>query len=257
MQTILNIFENYGWSGIIVIILIAALYYLLKQRQKEFKTELNNGLNSVADKITDSITSQNSKLVDAMNMQNEKLIDYIVSSKDAERSRHDTMVSDRMNVSSEVMDKIKIMMHHNNANRVIVIEFHNSYQNMNGIPFAKYSCTYEWFQRGIAPIAQKCLNMPYSSLSNVMDDVYKSRNGIVTYNTLDEFKLYNPTLYSWLSEDNAKALIYSAMYDNKNNIIGFIIFEYHSEIPSHIDYNEISLDTAAVSSIINLNYKYS
>ena len=256
MTNILNIFETYGWAGIIVIVLIGIIYLLIKSFKQQVHTDLNVGIDKIADKITDSMSKQNETLVSTINQQNEKMLEYIVSRRSEEEKDHTVMVEERMSLSNEINQKLRDILNINNAHRVLIIEFHNSFKNMSGVPFAKYSCTYEWLAIGASSIALHAKNESFSTSAAVVDDIIKNDGWQKVYNDIEELQDVSPTLYSLWNDNNAKSLIYNAMYDQSNMMIGMLIVEFKGAIPPHVKMEELKFDAAQISSIINLRYKY-
>lgn len=258
MSSIFSIFEQYGWPGLLTIILIGIVWFLLRKSRNDFKDDITKGISDIATSITDSISKQNDVLIKTMQEQNTQLINHIIENKQHDKEIHDEMISQKMELSSEINSNLLTVLNVNNADRVGVIEFHNSYNNLLGVPFAKYSIQYEQTKRGayIEPLSTKCSNMPFSTISGIVDDIYHSDGWQIKYENINDIEVKSSTLYYLLNEVGAKALIFNAMYDTNNKMIGILFLEYHHEIPNHINYDELKIDTAQITSIINLRYKY-
>ena len=259
---ILLFFDKYGIEGIAIILgsalICSIMYVVVKKFVSNIDSSLNSGMENLAIKITDNITAQNDRLIDKIQAQNDNLIDYIINSKKQEKEDHAEMLSERMNISCDINGMLKDIMLETHAHRVSVIEFHNSFQNLCGIPFAKYSCTYEWFKQGISALSKICKGLPFSSISSIVKDIFDKDDHQVIYGDIDnELKESNPILYSFFKEAHTHGMICNAMYDNKNTMIGLLLLEFPGEVPTHIDYNDLNTHTIQISSIINLKYKYS
>ena len=64
-------------------------------------------------------------------------------------------------------------------------------------------------------------------------------------------------LYSLMSNiPNVKHIVYTALYDNNRKMIGILCLEYHCDIPSHLEMNQLEIESAQLSSILNLRYKF-
>ena len=55
---------------------------------------------------------------------------------------------------------------------------------------------------------------------------------------------------------NIKNIVYTALYDNNQKMIGILCLEYHCNIPAHLEFNQLEIESAQLSSILNLRYKF-
>ena len=228
MEKLYDIFLTYGWEGLIGIAFLILLIYNGKIVVKKLTNSMASGLEDVGKKMTDEIASQNQKLVSTIISQEDKLINHIINCKSDERTNHNNMLEKKIELSDEILSSLREIGLTYNAQRAFILEFHNSYQNLSGTPFAKYSCTYEWFEKGLAPMQFKCIDLPFSSLSNVVSTLLKSKH---------------------------QQIIYTSMYDKNNILIGLLVLEYHHN-PPKINLNQLHIKAAELTSILNLRYKY-
>ena len=70
-----------------------------------------------------------------------------------------------IDMNSRVLTKLKHAKSELNADRVVVVQFHNGCQNLSGIDFAKMSCTHEAVRPGLKPAQADFLNLPVSAFS--------------------------------------------------------------------------------------------
>ena len=47
------------------------------------------------------------------------------------------------------------------------------------------------------------------------------------------------------------------MFDNQNNMIGILAIEFNNPISENLNLEELKIETAQITSILNLRYKYS
>ena len=255
MEKLYDIFLTYGWGGLIGIAFLILLIYNGKVIVKKLTNSMTSGLEDVGKKMTDEMTSQNQKLVDTIISQQDKLLDHIINSKSEEKLNHNSMLEKRIELSDEISTSLREIGLTHNSQRAFILEFHNSYQNLSGTPFAKYSCTYEWFEKGIEPIQFKCKDLPFSSLSRVVSNLLKSKNQQVIFDDMEKFERACPGLFAMLKDDRTKQVIYTSMYDKNNILIGLLVLEYHY-IPQKINLNQLHIQAAELTSILNLRYKY-
>ena len=135
MNAVISIFEQYGWAGInavdICTVLIYAGKYVIKKRTSNMKT----GLEDVGEKLTNKMAEQNEHLVHTIIGQQDKIINHILDNHQAAQKNHNDMLGERMALTEEIKASLKDIGHIHGAQRVFVIEFHNSNQNLSGTPF--------------------------------------------------------------------------------------------------------------------------
>jgi hypothetical protein len=254
IETLYSIFEKYGWTGLCIGALMVCLYFLIVHLGKKLTKNMDSGMEKIAQAMTTNMANQNEKLVESIGKQNEKLIDFFIHNKTSEQLDHNNKLNERMQISQVVNDRIKDIMYYMKSDRVIILEFHNSNQNLSGVPFAKYSCTYEWFKRGVQPLSSKCTNMSFSSISSVVCDMQNEELHQKIYENIEVIAEVNPSLYGLLDEINCVAIIYNGLYDMHNNLIGLLGVEYHKPLPKNISKELVDLehDASTLSSILNL-----
>lgn len=257
LSSFFSLINQYGWSSVFIALTISIVYIATKLIIKHISKDLNTGMEKLTLNVTDCMTKQNNDIVNVITTQNDKLIDYITTRDNNRNSVHAAMLEERMICSEEINNKLKEIRLTLGASHVMIFEFHNSYQNLSGTPFAKYSCTYEDFALGATPISNKISGYPFSIISHVVKDILKSDNKQIVYTSKEDI-LKSPLLYdAEYGNKDITCLIYNAMFDNHNNIIGLLVIEFDKSIPNNINLEELKIDTAQITSILNLRYKYS
>ena len=259
MESLFEVVANHGLMGVFGVVILGIFYLIVKylgNKLDEGQADTIKGIQDIATTITDNMTKQNTELISKISSQQEKLIDFIIGDKNNGIIEHNDMLRERMQLTEDIKDKLRDIMHIHHAQRAFIIEFHNSYQNLTGIPFAKFSCTYEWFEKGLQSLQKKILNLPFSTMSKVIKEMLDTPNYIILYDDMEKMEKENPSLFSLCKDPKTKALIYSGMFDNKNQLIGCLILEYQKELPQNIMYNDLLLETAELTQVINLRYKY-
>ena len=258
MEIILEVFKNYGWFGIIGILCAMSLYICLKKYSKKISKDMETGLEKVGEKLTDQMSKQNDKLLDAIVAQQDKLVDHIIAKEHDDINNHNNMVEERMNLSDSVNMELKDIMQVHGAQRAFILEFHNSFSNLSGTPFAKYSCNFEWFDKGLMPISYKCMGLPFSSLAKIVQDIINSDTQQVIYDDMNKMYDENPSLMSLLQDPKITGFVYTGMYDKNNLLVGLLVLEYHTEFnPNKINLNQLNIQSAELTSVLNIRYKYS
>ena len=256
METLFKIFLEYGWWGILGIILCIGLFFGGQYMIKKINKNMSSGLETIGKELTKEISEQNKELVTKIIANQDKLLDHILDQKTMERKNHNVMLHEKMQLSDEINMSLKDIMNIHNAQRAFILSFHNSGENLSGTPFPKYSCEYEWFDKGLLPLQFKCKNLSFSSLAHIVNNILKSSNQQIIYSIEDLYQ-YSPSLYALLKDDLSETLIYTAMYDKNNNLIGLLVLEFKKENSlEHVNLNQLHIQAAELISMLNLRYKY-
>lgn len=233
---ITEIFKNYGIVGLLCCIIVGLLYYLIKNILDKKNELLETTLSSGFDKMTEGFNTMNSNY----QKQNEILIDalsntvktVIESHDESKRVSHSESMAKRMNVSGKINDELYDMMVTYRARRAMVFEFHNSKENLNGLPFVWYDCIYESTQPNVEKILQKCKDIPISQTMSIIKDL-TNHDGYLVYNreNIMNLKSKNGMIYIWLLENNVNIenIVYIGLYNSDNLMIGVITLEYTND----------------------------
>jgi hypothetical protein len=266
LTNIFKVIEQYGWYSVIIALLVACIYLGAKFIGKKI-SKLNSGVSEMGDKITEKMSEQNSELITALHSQNDmlitsinnredRLITYLISSKESDRQSHEEKLTERMSLSNEINHKLRDIMNMTHSKHVSILEFHNSFQNMCGIPFAKYTCTYEWYKPGEVTSKPRWQASPFSGIASVVQDILENKEHIIAYKDTMFFKDTNPGLYQYFTEVDTKSVIYVAMYDNTNVMVGLICIEFDDWIPVSVDIKDLKAQAIELSSLVNLQYRF-
>jgi hypothetical protein len=252
LETLYNIFQGYGIAGLLFVILAAILIIIGKHIVENMKGGINNGFESLTKNITRLLGEQNTQLIEAINTQNNKIIDYLINQNNEEKKLHDGNLSARMSVTLDINSMLKDILIKTNSSRVVIMEFHNSFQNLSGVPFAKYSCTFEQVDIGVRPIQDKWQAMPFSSISGVVEKMLKKPNtAYLEYINMDDFREDAPVIFALVDDLNVYKIMFIPLYNSNNVIIGGIAIEWHRDPKISINYNELIINTAKISSLLN------
>lgn len=242
IESLLKLFEQYGWPGIVAIIAILIVYYFISKKDKNSIETIKTGFSS----LTTTITHQNETLIDAITSSNEKtqerLFNLISKSLDdneaRKRQHHKTSLSKRGEVSDKVDDVLFDILQMTNAQRVILVEFHNSKENLDGLSFLWYDIQHEKQARGIESISAKCRNLQAINLRPIVKRVNNSKSHIINLNAEDIENIYNEStvLHSHFKEIHVQHLIYIGIYNtDTNELIAIIGIEYQEGHPYYDD----------------------
>ena len=269
MEILFDIIEKYGLWGACVLIGCMGIFLLFKWLSNKLSEDMTSGLEKVGEKLTDQMSQQNKKLTNVLAEQQSqltntivdqqnKLLDHLINKDSRDTVNHNKMLNKRIELAEEINNTLRDIMNIHNSQRAFIIEFHNSYENLSGVPFAKYSCTYEWFEKGLMPLANKIMGLPFAQMAKVVNDIINSDNQQKVYTDLDLMEHENPSLFALIKDDRTKAIVYDAMYDRHNQLIGCLVLEYQIPLKEgHLNLDQLKVQTAELTSILNIRYKYS
>ena len=279
LSSLFEIINQYGWWSIAIAASLGLIYILVKVIANKISDGVKGGMDDVVIKLTNhvseqlqtlssstssqvellsnNIAKQNTDLVKAISTQNEKLLSYIMNKDIVKDELHDRYVEKRMDIAETINDKLKDIMHIARAQRAFIIEFHNSYKNLAGAPFAKYTCTFEWFDKGLDQISTKIVGLPYSTMAKIVGDVRRTGIHQKLYTDLIQMENENPQLFSLLKDPRTTAIFYNTLYDDNNKMMGMLVLEW--QVPFHPDIFEethmastIAQDAAQITTWLNL-----
>ena len=250
-EALFEVISKYGWWSLLIAAGMGLIYICVKLVANKITDGVKGGMDDIANKLTGTVSNQlqelsstnssqlemlsqniakqNSELVKAMGIQNEKLLSYIMHSKQVADEIHDKRVEQRMNIAETIINRLREIMMTAHAQRAFIIEFHNSFKNLGGTPFAKYTCTYEWFDKGLDQIGSKCVAMPYSSMARIVGDVKRTGTHQKLYTDINKMRSENPQLFSLLGDSRTLAVFYNMLYDDNNKMTGMLVVEWQTD----------------------------
>ena len=241
LNNILEFFNNYGWPGVVGTIIIFVIYHIINKKDKSTQNIITSGF----DKLATSISNQNEHLIQSITSSNEKtqteflsLVKTTILDRDKNiQDNHNKSIDTRIKISEEIDNILWDMMNLYNCQRAVVIEFHNSKENLNGLSFLWYDIQYEKQQRDVYAISNKVRNMQASNIIPIINKVNSTSGNIIILNPEDIEKIYEEStvLYSQFKELNIEHIIFSGVYSSNNKLIGLVALEYHINHPYHED----------------------
>lgn len=250
-EALFEVISKYGWWSLLITAGMGLIYICVKLVANKITDGVKGGMDDITNRLTttvtnqlqeissssssqmemlsSNITKQNNELVKAISNQNEKLLSYIMNYGKAAQDIHDKYVEERMNIAETINNKLKEIMHTAHSQRAFIIEFHNSYKNLAGSPFAKYTCTYEWFDKGLEQISTKIVALPYSTMAKIVGDVKRTGKHELIYTDMYKMEEENPQLFSLLKDTRTLAVYYRMLYDEHNKMMGMLVLEWQQD----------------------------
>ena len=261
LESLIKLFEDYGWPGVIAIVVILVLYYFISKKDKKSLSTINDGFAN----LTKTITTQNDKLVDAITESNERtqsrlfeLVSKSIDDKEQNKRRlHKESLSKRSEIGEYIDEELFDLLQVVNAQRVIMIEFHNSKENLDGLSFLWYDVQHEKQQKGVETISAKARNLQATNLRPIIRRVNNSKGHLCELDKdgIEEIYKESTVLYSHFKEIKASHLIYIGIYNtDSNELLGIICIEWQEGHPFHedlIDYYLLKEKAGAIEHLYN------
>lgn len=157
--------------------------------------------------------------------------DAVSAQLELQQKIHDYEMNLRMENSAALNNVVTQLMYETNADRVMLAEYHNGSSNISGIPFLKWSVTFEAFRDamgfGVADQYQQQQITLYPFISHIGEN-YLYRGFVET----DLKEIDKSYAYKLLSH-RIEYIIVSQIVNNKGSKCGMLILEY-------VDYSVIN-----------------
>lgn len=240
ISAIANIFEKFGWPGLLVTAAGFGLYHLIKYLLNKTTASTNKALSDGFTDLSKSMKEQNEKLLEAIIKQSEennktvgKVLDSVLTEKTGrDKQTHDNRMNYRKDISKVIRTKMKDLLNRYNADRIFVLEFHNCKENVVGMPFYWADMTYEEIARGVKSIQPAWREQEASQLNPIIDDMEEFGGfKIYTIEDIEALQESSSILYRKLRiERGVQEAIISALYSQDNILIGLLILEYEDGV---------------------------
>ena len=261
INTVSTIFQQYGWPGLIAIVIITGFIIFFKYFKKsnnntvksidDLGHQLASDLSKQNDKVISAIQEQNTNLIENLKETNQKLFEHMFKLKD---EKHEASLYYRKGGTDVVMGYIRELRAEVDASRVSILEFHNSNTNFGGLGFVGYDMKYERQKMGIAPISSHISNRDYAQIHWIVKQVNNNELKVYRLNKEELESLWDhaPVLYDDLvNKIGASHVIYAGIYNyTKSEIIGLLCVEYHDEEKEE-DLKEYELKCYKYASILS------
>lgn len=256
MDKIADVFNTYGWPGIIALLLCFGIVIFWKF-WKESKSSLNKNFDKFSQDISttiqnsntvllssiteqnqalmSSLATQNSNLIQSINNQNNELITYFITGR---TKSHNEGLDTRLEISEQIDMEVSNLLRQSHATRVALLELHNGEVNLARLPFLKYTMHYEWPARGVESIGEKVTGLDASYLRVIINRVNARQDNVVilTSKDIDELHEVAPKLHEFLRVRlNLKNIVYVGLYcHTTNRLIGLLVCEYNQMLERDI-----------------------
>lgn len=160
--------------------------------------------------------------------QNNRLMKLLLDERKNEhttnRIRHNELIDKRLEINSKIKNAIEAFRQKVDADRVYIFEYHNGESNLNGLPFAKVSATYEILKPGVSSYKSRLQGIPSGLILEFNQNLLTNKQ--ISVPNITDYKDIDPVGNSVLIRPDAKSF-YVALINNINGYpIGFIGMDY-------------------------------
>lgn len=139
--------------------------------------------------------------------------------------------TDLMDLNTVVLQKLEDLLHDIGCDRVLIIQYHNGEHSLNGVDFARMSCTHEVVDKSSKPnvkqnmrVQSRLLGIPVTAYQSLTRRIIEEK--VVIIEDVETIKHTNPSTYAELKFHRAKSIVLVRLTDLQNNIVGFMLAEY-------------------------------
>lgn len=160
--------------------------------------------------------------------QNNRLMKLLLDERKNEhttnRIRHNELIDKRLEINSKIKNAIEAFRQKVDADRVYIFEYHNGESNLNGLPFAKVSATYEILKPGVSSYKSRLQGIPSGLILEFNQNLLTNKQ--ISVPNITDYKDIDPVGNSVLIRPDAKSF-YVALINNISGYpIGFIGMDY-------------------------------
>lgn len=241
-----------GFLGLCAVTVIwALLYFIKKNKTREnddakklnekdnFIIETSKNLSNKLDMVLETVQKQNadflerqSQYFEAEKQSNEQLINSIINgvTSHVPSNEENAKLSD---ISNQIDDLLSRMLIETSASRTALIQYHNGGKGVNKQSFLKMSMTNEQVQLGVKPFMPEFKDQFRSVLSYFTKQINDNNYCYITdiEDILDE----DTSMYEFMNNRSIISAFGYGIRGKENNVIGFVIIEYMSDIKVNLD----------------------
>lgn len=153
---------------------------------------------------------------------------------DAWRTRqHDIKMELRMELAPKVQSLMDKLTYSTDASRAMVLEMHNGNTGSGGLPFTKFTATYESINIGKQPVAQQYQDVNMSLIPFISTLM---KHGYWCGNT-DEIESIDRALYYKMKSNNTEHFAACVIEGVENKPIAFLIVSFDEKVDSLNNHN--------------------
>lgn len=209
VSTFAKIIKEYGMDVVIIAVFLI-LFIIIMKYVMNINTQTTERLNKLQEEMLKMMRDEMTEMKTVVNTK--------------EKSQNILEIFVQLDSSiKDILTDIKVTL---DCDRISVYAFHNGTHASHGFPFFKISCITEQVKRGsgVMPVLKDQIAIPLSMFDNYFYDLYKS--GHVEVGDIEHIKEIYPMVFSLLLKNNVHSGSCVAIFNNNNDILGFILAEY-------------------------------
>jgi len=252
--------ENYGLYGLVIAISLVAVCVAIPVMLNKQSKKMSADFNKLGVDLSVALQKQNDSLINKLSETQDKLLEsnlsIINNLLDQKNKIHGAGLSLRDQVSIPIQNKINHLKDLYRANRVSVVEFHNSLVNLNGLPFLWYDLIYESIMKGTKSISIETKNMPFNILTPILLGIQNGRAKIFNHRDVENFYNQSSVLYEFCERFDVHDIVVCPLLNSDNELVGILSLEYSSKYPLNnnlIDILDIENEAKVISALLELN----
>ena len=254
--------DNYGIYGLLIAICLVGVCVAIPVILNKHNKKMSDNFNKFGIDLSNALKDQNNNLIEKLTETQDKLLESnlnIVNSLIEQKNKiHGSGLNLRDRVSIPIQNKINHLKDLYRANRVGIVEFHNSLVNLNGLPFLWYDLIYESIMKGTHSISIETKNMPFNILTPILLKISDGNIHIFDEKDIEKFYNQSSVLYDFCLKWDICTVIASPILNSDNELVGLLTLEYHTDNPldfEDLDITDIEAETKVISALLELNKK--
>lgn len=230
VTSLVKLIGEYGVLVVIAAVLIIVFVYNSKKQQKHYSEMAKSQAESNKTMI-ESVLSQNKILIENYKTAVKELREVPATYNEKNIVEIFVKLNDILKVECQTTSR------NTKSDRTSVYVFHNGTHSSHGMPFFKMSCICEWINKGAASNTKlsEHTNMTLNLFDPIVTNLYK--NGEFVINSEQETE---PSNLLFIKGTKIQTIIFIAIYDDDNNIMGFVANDYNSKTP--LNFEEIKAE---------------
>lgn len=224
ITTFAKLINDYGLAIVLSAVFLFIVIINNKKMQKNY-SEMNKSREESNKILLDSILNQNKLLTEQLKSSNNtKEVVPLYDEKN--------IVEIFVKLNEVLKTECQETSRETNSDRTAIYVFHNGTHSSHGLPFFKMSCVCEWINKGAASNTKlsEHTNMTLNLFEPIVSNLYKNGEFII-----DSEKEKDPSNLLFIKSTKIKKAIFIAIYDEDNNIMGFVANDYNKDIPLDIE----------------------
>lgn len=230
--------NKYGWATIVlavflvllITIVVLTIGYVRKStasRDKEH-TETMTTIQTQQNQMFENLIKRVEQQQESQQELIASLMKQLVETKSAQEHSAENIVGVFVKLNEALKGECKDAQNETGADRLAIYVFHNGTYSSHNLPFFKMSCISEWLQprSGLVPELQQHTNIPLSLFEGMVTRLFSNSDVIIP--DTEAIKTSDPLTYAFVSSTKIKACMLVSIYDDDDQIMGFVCGEFRS-----------------------------